>query len=226
VFWKVKKEVIAEIYRLASEEFKRIELHRTGTHEFAYKIDGDIRAEIGLVHNHLRGFLSLTPYVCLRHEGVEQILRSLNRLYSSRDSLTCSRNIGYIMPGRKFKEWGFQDGKDWRKSAIHMANVVKRYGVPFLQENMSLERITQLVRVWGGRELRYGISLFLLKRKKSARRVLLSAIENSMSKMEELGRKPSSNQALRMEYKATRKFFRKFYGDVDVRILDRLWHCQ
>jgi hypothetical protein len=43
VFWKVEKEVIAEIYRLASEEFKRIV-----TVQWVQAVDGRRRLPKGL----------------------------------------------------------------------------------------------------------------------------------------------------------------------------------
>ena len=118
---------------------------RQRTELFVRELTGDIYGGVGLAllvyRDPDRRLLAVTPYVGVRCHSLERLLSEINQTKYRRydPPFTVSRLLGNLLPFRGQSSWSYTEpGGDPKATASRIVKLVGRYGLPYMQELVSL----------------------------------------------------------------------------------------
>jgi hypothetical protein len=122
---------------------------------FTRDLSSDVSGWIGLNRAIRRRakILEINPVVGVRHQPTERLVAELQGIkFHPYVPPTLSVHLGYLTPEQAYKPWLFPETADPEPIAARMVHEILEFGVPFMQDNSSLERIVLTINESG-----YGI---------------------------------------------------------------------
>jgi hypothetical protein len=120
---------------------------------FTMELSADVVGWLGLPtasrHPYEPGSFGVGPVLGVRQQTVERIIAKLRvDKFHQYIPPTVSVQLGYLMPDRRYREWVISPAS-MSSAATQIAEAVREYGVPFMQEGQDFDRLTILVERHG-----------------------------------------------------------------------------
>jgi hypothetical protein len=138
-----KRQLITEIENNVANDLARFGFGQNGQMA-TLSVKQDFLGLVGLnIASHRSdGLVGVIPMVLLECLPLAAAVNRLTGRKAGNQQPSLSTALGYLMPENRFLEWLFDPKEELSRSEVtRMCHAIERYGVPFLNENASLERI-------------------------------------------------------------------------------------
>jgi hypothetical protein len=118
---------------------------------FTVELADDILGQVGLptaTQYTRKGEIKVNPVVGLRHQLIERVVARLcGEKFHPYIPATISTPLGYLMPQDSYlaSDWLFGPDEDFTAAADQMVDAIRTYGMPFLYENATLDKLTKRI---------------------------------------------------------------------------------
>lgn len=140
-----KRQLITEIENNVANELARFGFGQNGQMA-TLSVKQDFQGLVGLnIASHRSdGLVGVVPMVLLEYFPLAAAVNRLTEHKAGNQQPSLRTTLGCLMPENRFLEWLFDPKEDLSRSEVtRMCHAIERYGVPFLNENASLERIIE-----------------------------------------------------------------------------------
>ncbi len=170
------KEVRSRVLGVVREELADLGFKKRAGDIFTRDLGPEVLGWIGLnrATKGRPGVLEINPVVGVRHQPTERLLAELRKeKVHPYVPPTLSVHLGYLMPEREYRPWLFPEGKDSEGQTRRMVQAVSGFGVPFMEENSTLERMVATIEASGfgvpeQNHYRLPVMYYLLERRGTA----------------------------------------------------------
>lgn len=146
------KEIGSRVREVVRQAFGGLGFKKRTGDVFTHDLSQEVLGWIGL-NRATQGrprVLEINPVVGLRHQPAERFVAELRgEKFHPYLPPTLSVHLGYLMPEREYRPWLFPEAEDPEPRAVRMVQAVSEFGVPFMEENSSLERIVSTIEMSG-----------------------------------------------------------------------------
>ena len=143
------KGLIRRVFELADVEFQQTGWTRRKPDAFSLDLSGDIYGRVGLnkAVGRGKGILEINPIIGVgSHELEKFVMTLLDQKFHPYAVAAIGRNLGYLMPEKKYRPWLFREEDDCEALVADMVAAVQTFGRPFMQEHMELTDLYEAMR--------------------------------------------------------------------------------
>jgi hypothetical protein len=142
------KRFIKTVLEAVATELQRSDWVRR-KHGYSTHLSDDIYGFIGLNRavGHGDRILELNPIVGVGSLKLEKVYAELTgRHFQPYSSAAIARNVGYLMPGKQYKPWLFQEGFAYDNLLSNMLSAIEDFGRPFMKRYMNLSDLCEAMK--------------------------------------------------------------------------------
>jgi hypothetical protein len=139
---------IKRVFQLADAEFRKAGWTKR-KHGFSVDLSEDIYGRVGLnkAIGRGNGILEINPIVGVGSHKLEKLVMELLGLkFQPYVGAAIGRNVGYLMPEKKYRPWLFCEEDNCEALVADMVATVQEFGRPFMQEHMGLSALCEAMR--------------------------------------------------------------------------------
>lgn len=148
----VLKEIVSRVREVAGSELAELGFKKRADDIFTRNMNREVLGWLGLnrATKGRPGVLEINPVVGVRHQPTERLLAELREeKFHAYVPPTLSVHLGYLMPERRYIPWLFPEGEDPAKRARRIIQAVSEAGLPFMEENATLESMAATMEASG-----------------------------------------------------------------------------
>lgn len=144
----MKKSFIKDALKKCGEELSAIGCKKRALGSATIQFGDDYLGWIGLntATRRAPGYMFVNPVIGVRNNMIHKIIAEVDgRKYHSYIPPTFGCNIGYVMQNSSYIEFSFHQDIDPEAEAKSLASHIKKYGIPFMENNLTLESLEKSV---------------------------------------------------------------------------------
>ncbi len=139
---KTSKLLLQQVGGTLENCFQSIGFEKRKWHIYVFSLNEHVSGWLGLNKIIKGDFLDINPVIGVTHKQVEDIFARLAHLpRKSHPTATLSSPLGYLTPQNRYATWRFEDGLSDKSSATNLSEILRVYGLPFMQQHTDLQAI-------------------------------------------------------------------------------------